>query len=177
MCQILLGCRLFHNCEKRRIASSLTTASFARLFTNLRKVLGMPPDVVQIGPLVISKTVIDVLAALIGTLIGGFIAYLSTRAIEDRRWKQQKQDKLQDQRREALALMLEWLEPIGMSLSKAIDLVELYERRNLDKDALDEAWPDLLSVLATKAIPIHLKIVIPTELYNRGYEIQRGPLS
>ena len=79
----------------------------------------MPPEFVQIGPIVISKVVLDVLAPLFGTVIGGFITYFTTRATENRKWKQQKEDQLPEQRREAIALSLEWITPIDLVLYRA----------------------------------------------------------
>jgi hypothetical protein len=50
----------------------------------------MTPDTVQFGPFVISKVVLDVLAPLVGTVIGGLLTFFSTRAVENRKWEQQK---------------------------------------------------------------------------------------
>lgn len=48
----------------------------------------MPPDVVQIGPFIISKVVFYTAVPLISVVMGGLITYLTTRAIENKKWEQ-----------------------------------------------------------------------------------------
>ena len=66
-----------------------------------------------------SKSILDALLVLASVIIGGMITYLTTRSLENKRWKQQKTDKLQELRREALGLALEWIPPIEIALSQA----------------------------------------------------------
>ncbi len=138
----------------------------------------MPPDVVQIGPFIISKVVFDVLvpllSALFGTLIGGLVTYLAARAIENQKWQQQKENKLKEDSREALAIMLEWLDPIGLSLQKASRLVFKFQWTNDDHDLLSDKWPNLLNELAARDVPIRLQVLIPPELYERAFKIHQG---
>jgi phosphate/sulfate permease len=134
----------------------------------------MPPETVQIGPLIISKVVLDVLAPLIGTLVGGFITYISTRTVENRKWEQQKRDKFQEQRREAIALALEWLDPIRSALSKAtlITSSKLFNRRS-DED-FRKSWPNLLATLSQMDPPARLQVMLPQNTYERGLHIIHG---
>ncbi len=133
----------------------------------------MPPDTVQIGPLIISKVIIDIFAPLLGAVIGGLIAYLTTRAIENRKWEQQKKDKLQEQRREAIALALEWLEPIDNAVMHAGMLTSAFQCKNISRDDFLRQWPDLLTTLASKAMPTRLRVLLTPELSQVGLQICR----
>lgn len=132
------------------------------------------PDTVQIGSFIISKVIIDVFAPLLGTLIGGLITYFSTRAVENRKWEQQKRDRLQEQRREASAIALEWLDPIRNALTKAslISSASLYERRSAEE--LRKSWPDLLTALSRMDPPTKLQVLLPASTYERGLQIIHG---
>lgn len=66
----------------------------------------MQTDGTKIGPIELSR-IIDTLLPLIGVVIGGLITYLTTRALESRKWQQEKKDKLRERQREALALALD----------------------------------------------------------------------
>src|SRR5258708_37454425 len=105
----------------------------------------MPPDVVQIGPFIISKVVFDVLvpllSALFGTLIGGLVTYFAARAIENQKWQQQKENKLKKESREAPAIKLEWLDSNGVSFQKASRLVFKFQWTNDNHDPLSDKWP------------------------------------
>ena len=49
----------------------------------------------------------DSLFALLGVIIGGLITYFVSKALDDRKWKQQKQDMLAEEKREAILFMLD----------------------------------------------------------------------
>ena len=76
----------------------------------------MPDDVVQIGPIIISKVVFDVLTIIFSVVVGGLITYLTTRKVEIQKWEQQKKDKRQEQYREAIAKALDWIAPMESAL-------------------------------------------------------------
>ncbi len=83
----------------------------------------MQTDTIQIGTLVVSKYVIDVLAPILQTILGALIAYISIKAANSQRWQQEKHDKLQEQRRKALEIALDWIEPLRPAISK----LEVYQ--------------------------------------------------
>ncbi|GEM_PF-6001964 len=76
-------------------------------------------DSVQIGSLVISRAVFDVLSPLIGVIIGGLVTYFTTRAVEDRKWKREIRYEKQKELREGIAVALEWINPLHNALTRA----------------------------------------------------------
>jgi hypothetical protein len=131
----------------------------------------MPPDFVQIGPFIISRVVFDTAVPLVSVVIGGLITYLTTRAIENRKWEQQKKDKLQEQRREAIGLALEWIAPIESAVTRASLLTSSFIKKTISEDEFRSRWPDLISVLARKDIPVRLSVLLPPNTYERGIQI------
>jgi hypothetical protein len=53
----------------------------------------MGNDLVQIGNLFFSKTILDVLAPLIGKIIGGAITYFATKKLERIKWEKERKEK------------------------------------------------------------------------------------
>jgi hypothetical protein len=47
----------------------------------------MPPETVQIGPWLVSKTLVDALAPLLGVLVGGLITYIATYGSRHSSWR------------------------------------------------------------------------------------------
>ena len=132
----------------------------------------MPPDTVQIGSLVISKSLLNVVFPLIGTLIGAFITYLTTTAVENRKWQREKKDKLQEQKRDAFADALEWITPTNNALISACGLVFAYLRHDINEDQFLGDFPDLLRSLPIDP-PAHLQIFLG-DAYPQSMEIVRG---
>jgi hypothetical protein len=128
----------------------------------------MPQDLIQIGSFIISKSVLDFLSPLFGTLIGGLITYLSIRASENRKRAQEKKDKIQEQQREALKIALQWLDPIHNVL------VDVGLRSNpIGKKEIDmgDNWPDLIQKLKKFDIPRYLLVLLPQDPYKRSFEL------
>jgi hypothetical protein len=128
----------------------------------------MPNDVVQIGPIIISKVVFDVLTIIFSVIVGGLITYLTTRAIEIQKWEQQKKDKKQEQYRGALAMALDWIAPIESALTQIESISTSYIWKHISREEFQKRWPDLLSKLSTleKAIPARLQVLLPFATYN-----------
>lgn len=145
----------------------------------------MSPDTVQIGPLVISKTVIDVLAPLSGTIIGGLITYFTTRAIEDRKWRQtlamedvkwqqQKADKLKEQQQQAFAQALEWIGPLTLAVMRVRMLANSFKANVINEQELHDEWPHLVKDLIAREIPTRLFVLLPTEIQDLSMGINLG---
>jgi hypothetical protein len=133
----------------------------------------MQSDTVQIGSLVISKSVFDAFIVLASVIVGGLVTYFTTRALENKRWAQQKADRLQDHRREALSLALDWIPPIEIALSRATSLASGYLQGHITEDHLYNHWPNLLSQLAKKDLPMRLNVLLPPSIQRRVNEIIR----
>jgi hypothetical protein len=133
----------------------------------------MQTDIVKIGPLEISRVVFDIFIPLISVVIGGLITYLTTRALESRKWKQEKKDKLQEKRREALALALEWLAPIEAAWIRASSVASAFIRGDISEEEFRKRWPDLLSELVKRDLPASLNVLLPPEAHKRGLLILR----
>jgi len=131
----------------------------------------MPPDAIQIGPFIISKPAFDVLATLVSVITGGLITYLTTRSMENKKWEQQKKDKLQEQRREAIGLALEWLAPIDEALMRGSAAARAFMHKSIDRDTLVKGWPELSITLARKDIPARLQVLLSPSTYRLISEI------
>ena len=124
----------------------------------------MDPDTLQIGSLIISKTIIDIFAPMLGTIIGGLISYFSIKSIEERKIKQQKLNDFQDQKREAIKIALQWLDHIHNAITK----VSLQSHPYQPNLANTNNWPDLLKELTKYDVPRHLSILLPADSYKKS---------
>ena len=113
----------------------------------------------------------DTLLPLIGVLIGGLITYLTTRALDGRRWQREKKDRLQERQREALALALDWLAPIEAAWIRASGSALSLIHGRISEDEFLNRWPDLLSALSKRDIPAPLRVLLPHTAYEKGFEI------
>lgn len=129
----------------------------------------MPADQVQIGSFIISKVVLDIIAPLIGTIIGGLISYFSIVSSENRKIKQQKQNIIQEQKREAIKIALQWIDPIN----NAITRVSLQANPYYPNQANTDGWPNLLNQLKKYDVPRHLLVFLPEEAYKKSFAIIR----
>lgn len=131
----------------------------------------MPQDVIQIGFLTIPKILIDILFPLIGTIIGGFISYFSIRAVENLRWAQQNANKYQEERREAIAKTLDWLDPYRDAITKAQSLTGDLLMRRVDEEQYILQWPKILFNPAINDPPKRMRILLPEDIYPRFFAI------
>lgn len=135
----------------------------------------MDQECIQIGNYLISKDVLDVLiplvSSLVGILIGGAIAYISVRSSDNRKWEQEKKDKLSVERREAIAIALEWFNPFRDAMTKARLLTGSYLQGRIDKERLRTRWPDLISHPGLKDPPPRLQVWLRTDTYKRAFSI------
>jgi hypothetical protein len=134
----------------------------------------MPPDTVQIGSLLISKSILDIVFPLLGTLIGGFITYLATSVIENRKWKRERVGKLQEQQREAVARALDWMVPLSSALIQVESLTSALQSNSIDEEQFRNKYPDVISTLAKMDPPSHMIVMLPESAYARGHEILMG---
>lgn len=143
----------------------------------------MPQDTIQIGTLVISKAIFDVLvpliSGLVGVLSGGLITYLTTRSIEDRKWRREITYKRQEEQREAIALVLEWIPPLQAALSKAMLMSTRYQMQGNDpaermtQEEFMREYPHVLSELTKYDLPGRLRVLIPGA-YDQSFQIIEG---
>jgi hypothetical protein len=133
----------------------------------------MGPDAIQIGGMAISRTAWDTIAPLIGVLIGGAISYFAMWSLENRRWERERKHKIKSERREALAVALEWLDPMERAISSASMIVSSFLQHNIEHEELMTRWPRLLTDLSKKDVPPRLKLFLPKDIYERGNLILR----
>ncbi|MFZ5902254.1 MAG: hypothetical protein ACOYZ8_01705 [Chloroflexota bacterium] len=132
----------------------------------------MSPDFVQIGSFTVTKVVFDAFIIILSVITGGLITYLTTRAIENQKWKQQKKDRQQEQYREAIALALDWIAPIDTALVRIQSLSAAMIGHRITRDEFQKRWPDLLNELGRldRAMPARLKVLLPKKFYD-GFSI------
>lgn len=135
----------------------------------------MCEDCLSIGSYIISKDTINLfiplISGLLGAFIGGFIAYISIRASDNRKWIQEKHDRLQTERREAIALTLEWFDPFRNAIIKAGTLMGSFLQGGLTEGDLKKQWPDLLSTFSISDPPPRLQAMLPEDTYSRAFVI------
>jgi hypothetical protein len=130
-------------------------------------------ELVRIGPIVISTVAFNALVALLATLIGGLLTYLATALAEHRRWKREKRDRFSGEQREAIALALEWIEPLESAVIWASALAGAALRGNHNQEAVHEQWPHVLTDLKTRDLPARLRAVLPDAVYQGAFDIVR----
>ena len=112
--------------------------------------------------------IIPVLSTLLGIGVGAWATYLTTSKIEAQKWKQQKKDKYLEDRREALKLLLDFIDPIDRSISKASMLASpfrpTYPGQNLRE--WQQRWPDLQAELAKMDLRPASRYLLPEGLYG-----------
>lgn len=111
----------------------------------------------------------DKLLPLIGVFIGGIITYFSTRAADKRIWKQEREARLSDRKREALEQAFSWLTPFDIAIRKAKGCMRLHNKNHIDNGELIDRWPKVLDSL--NDVPEHLKAFLPENAYKIGLEI------
>ncbi len=138
----------------------------------------MPPDTVQLGSWTISKALFDVIApllsGLIGTLTGGLITFLVTRATEDRKWQREIRYKAQEERREAIAIALEWIAPLEQALTKASLISNSFQFGRIDQQRFLGDYPDVISRLTKLDPPARLRVFLPKDAYSISFEVIDG---
>lgn len=110
---------------------------------------------------------------LLGVIVGGLISYFTARGIEHQRWRRERQEKLTGLRRDALAAVLEWIEPMRNAENRASMLVMSAIRGEFDHDKFLEEFPYLLGELIKKELPANQRAVLPDDVYACGHRIVR----
>jgi hypothetical protein len=135
----------------------------------------MNQEWIQIGNYLISRYALDILvpllSGLVGTVVGGTIAFLSVRSSANRKWNQEKKDRLLMERRQALASALEWFDPFRMAVMRARLLTESYMRGMINEDAFRAQWPHLIGHPGIKDPPTKLQVWLPANTYKKSLEI------
>lgn len=135
----------------------------------------MSQEWIQIGNYLVSRYALDILvplvSGLLGTMVGGTLAFLSVRASANRQWSQERKDRLLVERRQALASALEWFDPFRMAVMRARLLTESYMRGMINEDAFRAQWPNLIGHPGIKDPPTKLQVWLPANTYNKTLEI------
>lgn len=110
---------------------------------------------------------------LAGVAVGGVVSYFVNRRAEHHRWRQQKQDRLAEAKRQAIAKALSWIEPIEQALTS----VQLKVGALLQLDMTDEkflmTYPALTSTLAKRDATPEQRVLLPEDIYAAGHLILR----
>lgn len=108
---------------------------------------------------------------LLGVFIGGFIAYFTARGVENRRWKNDRQEKLSGLQRNAIAAALEWIDPMRNAEIRASSLVMAAIHGDFDHEQFLKEFPYLLGELVKRELPADQRAVLPDNIYERGHRI------
>ncbi len=122
----------------------------------------------------IASKILPIAGTLIGVVIGGLISAFSTWRIENQKWRRDRKEKLDVLRRDALAVALEWLEPMRNAETRASLLVMSAIQGTVDDEQFLNEFPYLLGDLVKQDLPGNLRAVLPNDAYARGYEIVRN---
>lgn len=133
----------------------------------------MGSEIVRIGSLEVSKSILEVVFPLLGVVIGGLVTYLVTSAAERQRWRQAKQDRLAEAQRGGISIALKWLDPMDRAISRANLLLSTHLHGEMEHEEFMVRWPRLLDELTEHDIPKELRVLLPDGLYIRGNRIVR----
>lgn len=135
----------------------------------------MSTDTIQIGPLIISTAAFTVIASLFGTVLGGLITYFTIHFTEKQKWKQQRQDKHDEEQAAAIEIAMEWIGPIKIALATANRLVRQYLHRTISSEDFRKRWPKLNRSIKLGGNPAKFDIYLDSiNCYNRVAEIEHG---
>jgi hypothetical protein len=110
---------------------------------------------------------------LLGVIVGGLISFFTARGIEHQRRRRERQEQLTVLRRDALAAVLEWIEPMRNAENRASMMVMAAIRGEFDHDKFLVEFPYLLWELVKKDLPANQRAVLPDNVYSRGHQIVR----
>ena len=111
--------------------------------------------------------------SLLGTIVGGLIAYNAAQGVARKTWQRERQEKLDSLRREALAAALEWIEPMRNAEAWASGLVMSSIRGEVDDEDFQKKFPYLLGELVKRDLTGSQRAVLPQDVYARGHNIIR----
>jgi hypothetical protein len=118
----------------------------------------------------ISK-MLTIAGPLLGALVGALISSLTAYGIERSRWRRERQEKLTELKREALAAALEWIESMRNAETRASGLVMSAIRGEVSHEDFLGRFPYLLGDLVKKDLPANQRAVLPDNVYARGHRI------
>jgi hypothetical protein len=129
-------------------------------------------DTVQFGGLLISKSILDAFFPLLGTIIGGLITYFTTRLLDKRNRQMERAEKVKEQKREAIALALEWISPLTDAVMKASLVSVSFQQGRITKEEYRQRQP-IGYDLPIKDPPARLRVFLPKGTYPRLLEMIR----
>ena len=109
---------------------------------------------------------------LLSALLGGVLSYLATTVVERQRWRQEKQDRLAEEKREALGLALEWLEPLESKVFQASMVAGAALQGAIDEDQIYDRWPGGFGELSVREMPRRLLALLPEDLHGAAFHLQ-----
>jgi hypothetical protein len=105
---------------------------------------------------------------LIGVIVGGLITYLTTRRLEERKWDREKRERFLRDRRDALRLIAEWIDPIDLAVDRAAKSHALYGYGTPARDV-----QVLLEEITRTKIPASARFLLPSGLYGEAEYVAR----
>ncbi|MHB8625830.1 MAG: hypothetical protein ACYDBJ_26805 [Aggregatilineales bacterium] len=108
-----------------------------------------------------------VIAAIVASVISPIFQTISFYA---NKWFEARTQR-QEQRREAIRLALEWIDPLENGLMKAGLIASSFLNGLMANDEVVRRWPDLAAELAPKTLPPHLRVFLPSSLSTRDRQI------
>lgn len=117
-----------------------------------------------------TSIILSILGSLTGVIIGGLITFLTMQSIENKKWRRERQEKLEMIKREALAASLEWIEPMRNAHIKASSLVFALIEGTISQENYLQDFPYLIGILAKKDLSGNHRAVLP-DFYDTGHLI------
>jgi hypothetical protein len=130
-------------------------------------------NTVQVGALTVSKSIVDALFPLLGVIIGGLVTYYTTRSLESRKWKLEKDQKIKEQKREALALALEWVSPLRNEVIRASGVSIAYQKGTITEEEYRKRQPTSTGLPIVDP-PAKLRVFLPADIYPKLLDIVRS---
>jgi hypothetical protein len=127
---------------------------------------------IQACPVGAPQWLIGSVLPLIGVVVGGLIGYLSIRAGDRRKWKQEKAERMNEHTRDAIGIALEWIAPLEKALMRGGSLAQSLQSKSIDQDEFLKKFPGSLPEISDPLA--RLRIFLPVDTYNKLFVIDRG---
>ena len=117
--------------------------------------------IITTGTIQIIALVLPVFSLIIGIIM----TYIITSKIETKKWKQQNEKEKAIAKREALGIILEWIDPISDGVRLARNLINQLDSKEIDDSRYRELCPDFNNLISD--LPARYNVFLPESIKGR----------
>lgn len=116
----------------------------------------------------------DHLWTLLGIVLSSVLGFLVGTVIERQKWRNQRREKLDEAKRQAIVAAMAWVDPIEALLIQAESKVFSLLQGRIDEHDFLVSFPDVLTQLASMDLSPEQRTLLPKDIYYSGHKIHRG---